>query len=349
MRRFPGIRPVSALQFKTGDFGMKLNHFFAVFVVSAFLLGAVAAPKIDPALEMFKHTVKKGETVSLICIDYYGYYGADLAKAIIKENPSLKDINVIYPGQAITLHNPDYKSEKPAEVSPVFERRVQAMQGVVTYVEGDALLIPKGGKAKQKLVPNTIVYPGDVVQTMASGRVEMIVNRETVVRLKENTRMSIDAFRDMGTSAGRTKMGFSIGSVWTKMKQFRDKVSRFELELPTAIAGVHGTVYEATIEKDSSSEVKVYNGEVAVKNNPAAKAAATGGVGEVSGPGEVAGPSEVSLEEWVSIVHDMQKIRIDKKGKPRAPEEFKKNESDSWEKWNLERDKRIADLFEESE
>jgi hypothetical protein len=328
---------------------MKLNHLSAVIVVSAFLHGAVAAPKIDPALETFKHTVKKGETVSLICIDYFGYYGADLAKAILKDNPSLKDLNVVYPGQAITLHNPDFKSEKPAPVNPVFERRMQAMQGVVTYVEGDAMLIPKGGKAKQKLVPNTIVYPGDVVQTMASGRVEMIINRETVVRLKENTRMSIDAFRDMGNDAGRTKMGFSLGSVWTKMKQFRDKVSRFELELPTAIAGVHGTVYEATIDKDSSSEVKVYTGEVAVKNNPAAKAFAAGEVGEVSGPGEVEGPREVSLEEWVTIVHDMQKIRIDKKGKPRAPEAFKKDAADSWEKWNLERDKRIGELFEESE
>jgi hypothetical protein len=328
---------------------MKLNHLFAIIVVSAFLHGAVAAPKIDPALETFKHTVKKGETVSLICIDYFGYYGADLAKAILKDNPSFKDLNVVYPGQAITLHNPDYKSEKPVLANPVFERRVQAMQGVVTYVEGDAMLIPKGGKARQKLVPNTIVYPGDVVQTMAVGRVEMIVNRETVVRLKENTRMSIDAFRDMENNAGRTKMGFSIGSVWTKMKQFRDKAGRFDLELPTAIAGVHGTVYEATIEKDSSSEVKVYTGEVAVKNNPAVKAAPAGGAAEVSGPGEVEGPREVSLDEWVTIVHDMQKIRIDKKGKPRAPEDFKKSDDDSWEKWNLERDKRIGELFEESE
>ena len=328
---------------------MKLKHLSAIIVVSAFLHNAAAAPKIDPALETFKHTVKKGETVSLICIDYYGHYGADLAKAILKDNPTLKDVNVIVPGQAITLHNPDYKSEKPALADAVFERRVQAVQGVVTYVEGDAVLVPKGGKAKQKLVPNTIVYPGDVVQTMASGRVEMIVNRETVVRLKENTRMSIDAFRDTATSAGKTKMGFNLGSVWTKMKQFRDKMSRFELELPTAIAGVHGTVYEATVEKDSSSEVKVYTGEVAVKNNPAAKATAAGAAAEVNGPGEVEGPREVSLDEWVTIVRDMQKIRIDKKGKPRAPEAFKKDDEDSWEQWNLERDKRIGELFEESE
>ena len=115
-------------------------------------------------------------------------------------------------------------------------------------------------------------------------------------------------------------------------------------------AGVHGTVYEATVDPDSSSEVKVYTGEVAVKNNPLLKTATAGGEpGEVSGPSEVPGPSEVSLEEWVSIVHDMQKIRIDKKGKPKAVEPFKKNEADSWVKWNMERDKRIADMFGENE
>ncbi|HUI91396.1 MAG TPA: FecR domain-containing protein [Chitinivibrionales bacterium] len=329
---------------------MKLNRLIALVVVSAFLHNAVAAQKIDPAQETFKHTVKKGETVSLVCIDYYGYWGADLAKAVLKDNPSLKDLNVIHPGDALVLHNPDYKSEKPAApASQVFERRVQAMQGVVTYVEGDAVLIAKGGKARQKLVPNTIVFPGDVVQTLATGRVEMIINKETVVRLKENTRASIDAFRDTGSTAGETKMGFNLGSVWTKMKQFRDKLSRFELELPTAIAGVHGTVYEATVDKDSSSEVKVYNGEVAVKNNPSMKAASGGEPGEVSGPSEVPGPSEVSLEQWVSIVRDMQKIRIDKKGKPKAVEPFKKDEADSWVKWNMERDKRAAEMFGENE
>jgi phage tail protein X len=328
---------------------MKLYRLLAVLVVSAFLHNAIAAQKIDPAQETFKHTVKKGETVSLVCIDYYGYFGADLAKAILKDNPSLKDLNVIHPGEAIVLHNPDYKPEKPAPANPVFERRVQAMQGVVTYVEGEALLTPKGGKARQKLVPNTIVFPGDVVQTGVAGRVEMIINRETVVRLKENTRMNIDAFRDMESTGGRTKMEFSLGSVWTKMKQFRDKLSRFELELPTAIAGVHGTVYEATVDKDSSSEVKVYTGEVAVKNNPSLKATTGGEPGEVSGPSEVEGPREVSMEEWVSIVHDMQKIRIDKKGKPKAVEPFKKNDADSWVKWNMERDRIAADMFGENE
>jgi hypothetical protein len=272
-----------------------------------------------------------------------------MAGAIVKENPSVKNINLIFPGQVLKLHNPQYAPPQASQAVPLFEKKVDATQGVVTYVEGDAALTPKGGKGKQKCVANTIVKPGDVIQTAANGRVELIINRETVVRIRENTRLTIDAFRDAGTNDGKTRVGFSLGSVWAKMKKFKDKASRFELDLPTAIAGVHGTVYQASIDRDSSSEVKVYSGEVAVKNNPSLPSGQDGGsVDEVSGPDEVGGPSEVSLDQWVSIVQDMQKIRIDKKGKPRAVESFTKNESDSWEQWNSERDKRIGEIFEET-
>ena len=95
---------------------------------------------------------------------------------------------------------------------------------------------------------------------------EIIINRETVVRLKEKTELVLDAYRNVASGRGKTKAGFSFGTVWTKMKKFQDKVSRFELELPTAIAGVHGTVYQTAVNADSSAEVKVFSGEVAVKS-----------------------------------------------------------------------------------
>jgi hypothetical protein len=312
---------------------------------------ASAAGKIDPGEKFFQYTVKKGETVSLICIDYYGHYTAVMGKTLARENPSVKDINLIFPGQALKLYNPNFKPQQAAAAAtaPLFEKKVDATQGVVTYVEGDVTITPRAAKKKQKCTANTIVYPGDIIQTEANGRVELIINRETVVRIRENTRLKVDAFRDAEKSEGKTRMGFSLGSVWAKMKKFKDKMNRFELELPTAIAGVHGTVYQASVDKDSSAEVKVFTGEVAVKNNPAMSGGEGAGVGEVAGPDEVSGPSEVGMDQWLSIVHDMQKIRIDKKGRPKAVESFKKNEADSWEQWNSERDKRIDEIFEETE
>ena len=124
-------------------------------------------------------------------------------------------------------------------------------------------------------------------------------------------------------------------------------MSRFELELPTAVAGVHGTVYQTSVSKDSSAEVKVFDGEVAVNNRSLSTGEAGSGLSEVAAPDEVSGPSEVSMEQWTEIVRAMQKISIDKKGKPSSVQPFSRNASSTWEQWNTERDKRVAELFAE--
>jgi hypothetical protein len=92
--------------------------------------------------------------------------------------------------------------------------------------------------------------------------------------------------------------------------------------------------------------VKVFDGEVAV-NNRAPDGAGGSGLSEVPGPGEVQGPAEVSLEQWTQIVRSMQRITIDKKGKPSSVQAFSKNATDTWESWNEERDRAVAELFAE--
>jgi hypothetical protein len=294
------------------------------------------------------HPVLKGETVSLICIDYYGFYDPGYGTLFMTDNPSLKDINMIYPGQKLRFRNPGYKPGNADSTAPVIVKKVSVRQGVATYVEGYAFLLQKNGAQKKKLSPNTVVFPGDTIQTLANGRVEIIMNRETAVRMRENTKLTIDSLRDNTAAAGKTQIGFSLGVLWTKMKIFSDKVSRFELELPTAIAGVHGTVYESTVNDDSSAEVKVFAGEVAVSNNSlGALNGTTGGVTEVKGVHEIAGPLDVSLEQWVQIVREMQSIKIDKGGKPRKVAAFAKDPDDSWEQWNEQRDSMISGMFDE--
>jgi hypothetical protein len=68
------------------------------------------------------------------------------------------------------------------------------------------------------------------------------------------------------------------------------------------------------------------------------------GVSEVEGPHEIEGPHEVSLEEWTRIVGAMQKIRISNRGEASETESFSAA-AGAWEKWNEERDRRIAEMF----
>ncbi len=206
------------------------------------------------------------------------------------------------------------------------------------------MLSPVKTSAKRNLTANTVVEPGDVIETGSDGRVELIINRESVVRMRENSRLVVSALRDNAKKKGETTVRFSLGTVWAKVRKFADKVSRFQMELPTAVAGVHGTVYQGSVARDSSAEVRVYDGEVAVKGKPQPPSEVPGAVSEVPGPQEVPGPHEVSMEEWTQIVRSMQRISIDKNGAPSQPESFKKA-ADDWEKWNEERDKRIAEMF----
>lgn len=184
-----------------------------------------------------------------------------------------------------------------------------------------------------------------MITTGSNEKVELIINRESVIRLKENTCMTVEKFRDKGDEE-KTRLECGSGTIWTKVKKFKDKICRFELSLPTAIAGVHGTVYQVSVNPDDDSEVKVYSGEVAVsgKNEEHSQ---PDGLREVSGPSEVAGPTEVSMESWVHIIRSMSKISISKDGEAGETVSFSKDPENKWEKWNEQRDTRIARLFSE--
>jgi len=298
--------------------------------------------------EYITHEVRRGETVSLLCIELYGHYSPQMGEAVRSLNPSVKDINLIYAGQKLKMRNPRSTAKPQARQNTVLEKKEGVTQGVVTYVEGAATVSAADGKAaKKKLTANTVVGAGDVLETGKDGRVELIINRESVVRMRSNSRCAVASLRDNARGAGATTVKFSLGTVWAKVKKFSDAVSRFQLELPTAVAGVYGTVYQTSVAADNSAEVKVYDGEVAVKGRrTVAEEAAAGGLTEVEGPHEVAGPHEVSMEEWTQIVRSMQRIRIGKDGAASTPESFEKA-VDDWEKWNEERDKRIAEMFEQ--
>ena len=321
------------------------------------------------------HTVREGESVSLICIDLYGYYCTELGRAVAGDNPSIEDINAIFPGQKIRFRKPEMgvravaaetegikktahesvsvassdsvKDTVSATEASVFIRKMHAVQGVVTCVEGSASVRQSVSGRQKKLRVNTVVTPGDIITTGKNGRIELIINREAVVRLKENSEMVLEAFRVSDKTDKKTKVRCPGGGIWTKVKKFRDRFSRFELELPTAIAGVHGTVYETIVAPDSTS-IKVFSGEVAVRNaGEKLSKSPPAGLHQIDGPHEVTPPHEVSMEQWTRIVHSMQKIIVDKNGVPTPPAAFTESRSSSWEQWNKKRDQRIAMMFGE--
>jgi hypothetical protein len=350
------LRKIAGLFFKHP---LQIIILFIAVIFSVFIVVAQSQSMKDGYIH---HTVKKGESVSLLCIQYYGYYSQELGKTLQKDNSALKNINLIVPGQQLLLKEPAEKTatvqhpDSPSGVNSdsaksdtVFVTRMDLSQGVVTYLEGSSLLKISGSSKAIPLTVNAALYPGDRIETSSNGRVEILVNRESVIRMKENSVLELDSLRNVSKSKGKTRFNFSFGSVWTKVKKFKDSISRFELELPTAVAGVHGTVYQTSVQKDSSAEVSVFDGEVAVSGNAPLAQTTTKDLtpGEVAGPYEIPGPHEVSMETWTRIVRSMQKIHINKNGNPDSTAAIHEIPRDSWTVWNEERDRRIAEIFSE--
>ncbi len=312
--------------------GFVMRHRFAQFV--ALVLALVPLSPLSAA-ETVKHTVASGESISFICITLYGHYESAMNAEILKLNPKLADVNQVSKGSELVFPAPSGAGSP----SNQFEKGAAVRQAVTTYVEGDVTVTGSGGRVV-KLAPNTILNPGDAIKTAPGARAEIIVDGESVVRVKENTKLTFRQAHDQAAANVPTKFSLDFGSAWTAVKRMAATVNRFELTLPTAVAGVHGTVYQATVGDDSSSVVKVYDGAVNVHAVPPPD--------ETAGPTEVEGPHEVSASEWTRIVRTMQQVKIPRSGKPGNPEAFKKSESDSWEKWNSERDQSAFEIFGET-
>jgi len=103
------------------------------------------------------------------------------------------------------------------------------------------------------------LHPGDSVRTGKDSRAELGFGDGTTVRLGENSRFYIE-------SADSSRIfKLSWGRFFAKVSKLTAK-STFQVETPTAVAGVRGTVFRVDIAEDSSSTVAVEEGEVEIFN-----------------------------------------------------------------------------------
>lgn len=313
--------------------------------------------------------VRKGDTISYLSFKIYGQYDPLIGELLQKENPKIKDINLIYVGQTIKfpsravmkkwLQERSPKIEKPVlplvppkvpaekEVLPT-ETKVRANKAVITYLSGQVEVKKKESPSWTAAQPNMILYENDQIKVMAKSRAEIILDNQSVVRLAENSLLTITKIEEIPAAKKHsTSLDLSLGKLWTKATKFFNPGSRYDVRTPTAIAGVQGTTYQVIVAENRVTKVKVYKGEVNVYNPfpkvPPAKPGRAPYIGppkEVAGPHEVAGPKEVSREEWTQIVlRQFQEITITDKFVT-APVSFDMNRErqDEWVRWNEERD-----------
>jgi hypothetical protein len=217
--------------------------------------------------------------------------------------------------------------------------------GKITFTLNNVLVLPKGATQFKKAAFQMPLNNGDRVETKGESRCELTFSDGSVVRIDEMSIYTVEK-AEIKESKKEVESTLTLGKLWANVKRLVGSEDSWRLKSPAAVVAVRGTIYRMNAGADSSTQVLVYDGQVAV--SPAAPAGQPGmGVAppggpprQVQGPVQVAGPQQVSMETWLEIVKAQQQIFIQPDG-TYAKSEFNLQEDAKldWVKWNKERDK----------
>lgn len=175
----------------------------------------------------------------------------------------------------------------------------------ISLMEGHADILRNGAKVWITAKPEMTLQTGDQIYSGKESFVELIYKNGEIARLDENSKLIIEESTPEKVSS--TTM---LGTVWVNMKKLTSTRRNFQLSSPTAIAAIRGTIFQMTAGTDSLTEVRVYNGKVAVGPTENLKSRIElekkeGRIKEpqeAPGPHEIPGSYEVPLEQWRLII-----------------------------------------------
>ena len=217
-------------------------------------------------------------------------------------------------------------------------------KGVVTYVDGQVKRKAVDQEEWQSAPVNTEVVTGDKVRTYRKSRAELDIAKLDIIRLAPRTIIDIlKLYEETKEKKIKTAIHLEEGELWAAVHEIEVE-TEFDISAPIAAAAITGTVLRMNVGADTTTQLKVYKGEVKITNAPQKKNLQPQSIvpQEVPGPQEIPGPHEVTLDEWVYIVRAMQQITIAANGTVVSKGSFSTEDSDeksSWIEWNKQRDK----------
>ena len=177
---------------------------------------------------------------------------------------------------------------------------------VVDSITGSAKLIRDGQGAPVPLELGKLVHAGDVIRTGPDGSVELRWARwagAMRIKIGPNTKFTVKrAVTNRSTGVEESRLRVDEGSIWVRLRRALAGKSKFEVETPTAVAAVRGTIFRVTVRSDGTSEVSVWKGTVSVETEKGEAVTVSDGASVVVGQAVGGGPepmSEAEQEEWL--------------------------------------------------
>lgn len=176
--------------------------------------------------------------------------------------------------------------------------------------------VSRGGNGKYiALAQGSAIKTGDVVRTGSDGQAEFKWVDGTRWKVMPNTLITVKkSVTNIARHADYSELGLTSGKVFIRIMKALTAASRFEVETPTAVAAVRGTIFSVEV-KDGQTQVAVFKGQVQVRSGEteaqkliepgqAAVSARRGALQTVSSAGadaEFARQSSIVLPELVSV------------------------------------------------
>jgi hypothetical protein len=216
-------------------------------------------------------------------------------------------------------------------------------RGIVTYTKGQVKKKPTVSQAWLNAPVNTEVVTGDMVRTYPQSQAELNLLQLDVIRLAPQTTIDIvKLYQETKEKKVKTEIKLQKGQLWASVHEVSAQAD-FDIAAPVAAAAITGTILQMKVEDDTTTQLKVYKGEVHITNAPEKTDLQPRSLvpTQVPGPHQIQGPSQVSVEEWMYIVKSMQQITINKNGGVVSMGGFRATDMDEktdWVKWNKQRD-----------
>ena len=112
------------------------------------------------------------------------------------------------------------------------------------------------------------VNPGDEIRTGERSKMVITLEKSAINGMGANSQFTLKSFEtNPETRSVQIKIGLPNGQLWSEVGRLKTRDSKFEIETPTAVTGVRGTVFRVDVkEKTGATSVSVVSGEVGVRS-----------------------------------------------------------------------------------
>jgi hypothetical protein len=179
---------------------------------------------------------------------------------ILEKGDEQFKIETVLPGGGKIIFNVDKDKVDPHGTVPG--------KGRIEDIQGKAEIKKAGRDFFTKAMKSMPVYPGDEIRTGPDSKVVVTLETTAINGIGPESQFVLENFeKNPDTKMVDIKVGLPGGKLWSEVGRLKTKDSRFQVETPTAVTGVRGTVFHVEVEKETAeTSVSVLSGTVGVSS-----------------------------------------------------------------------------------